>query len=173
MQIVYQQPSCLKLATHSFAVMRGSSNGLFAPCLQTDSGNKNAQWPNVRQYCWSQLYHFLSVESTDTFLIFITQLNLDFGIETMKWMLIAKAWLQFVFPVYTWMLDSWFLLAFSHVDLQSTVAWQQPGVYNHWQLSCTKILCTLITVLNFNSIVSRITYVMSMSSSAIFCEIAQ
>ena len=36
----------------------GSSTGLLAVCLQTDSGNRNTQWPSVLcQYCWSQSYH--------------------------------------------------------------------------------------------------------------------
>ena len=54
MQTVYQQPSCL---AHSFC-SDGSSIVFFAPCLQTDSGSGNTQWPSVLcQYCWSQSCH--------------------------------------------------------------------------------------------------------------------
>ena len=40
-------------------------------------------------------------------LIFIARLNLDFGIETCLYYELdtyTKAWLQFVFPVYIWIL---------------------------------------------------------------------
>ena len=43
MQAVYQQPSCL---AYSFC-SDGSSIGLLTPCLQTDSGNRNAQWASI------------------------------------------------------------------------------------------------------------------------------
>ena len=50
---------------------------------------------------------FLPVESTDAFSIFIAWLNLDFGIETCFYDgmdAYTKTWLQFVFPVYIWLL---------------------------------------------------------------------
>ena len=50
---------------------------------------------------------FLPVESTDAFSVFIAWLNLDFGIETCFYDgmdAYGKTWLQFVFPVYIWVL---------------------------------------------------------------------
>ena len=50
---------------------------------------------------------FLPVESTNLFSLFIAWLNLDFGIETCFYNgmdAYSKTWLQFVFPVYIWVL---------------------------------------------------------------------
>ena len=50
---------------------------------------------------------FLPVESTDPLSVFIAWLNLDFGIETCFYDgmdAYSKTWLQFVFPVYLWVL---------------------------------------------------------------------
>ena len=50
---------------------------------------------------------FLPVESTDAFSIFISWLNLDFGIETCFYNgmdTYSKTWLQFLFPIYIWVL---------------------------------------------------------------------
>ena len=50
---------------------------------------------------------FLPVESTDALSVFIAWLNLDFGIETCFYNEMdaySKTWLQFVFPVYLWVL---------------------------------------------------------------------
>ena len=101
---MYQQPFLL---THPFR-SDGSSTGLLAPHLQTNSGNRNTQWTSVlanlvEVNCTS----FLPVESTNPFSIFIAWLNLDFGIETCFYNgmdAYSKTWLQFVFPVYIWVL---------------------------------------------------------------------
>ena len=103
---VYQQlSSCL--ADHFCS--DGSSTDLLAPCLQTDSGNRNTQWLGVLcQYIvGAHCTIFLPGESTDVFSVFIAWLNLDFGIETCFYEgmdAYSKIWLQFVFPVYVWML---------------------------------------------------------------------
>ena len=50
---------------------------------------------------------FLPVKSTDTFSVFIAWLNLDFGIETCFYNgmdTYGKIWLQFVFPVFIWVI---------------------------------------------------------------------
>ena len=62
---------------------------------------------------------FLPVESTDAFSVFISWLNLDFGIETCFYNgmdAYSKTWLQFVFPVYIWLLVALIILVshFSH-----------------------------------------------------------
>ena len=50
---------------------------------------------------------FLPVKSTDVLSVFIAWINLDFGIETCFYDgmdAYSKTWLQFVFPVYIWVL---------------------------------------------------------------------
>ena len=69
---------------------------------------------------------FLPVESTDGFSIFIAWLNLDFGIETCFFDgmdAYSKTWLQFVFPLYIWMLVG--LIVITHTDLQTCLATTQ------------------------------------------------
>ena len=59
---------------------------------------------------------FLPVESTDPLSVFIAWLNLDFGIETCFFdgmNAYYKTWLQFVFPVYLWLLVG-LLILISH-----------------------------------------------------------
>ena len=59
---------------------------------------------------------FLPVKSTDALSVFIAWLNLDFGIETCFYNGLdaySKTWLQFVFPVYLWLLVGLMIL-FSH-----------------------------------------------------------
>jgi len=62
---------------------------------------------------------FIPVESTDILSVFLAWLNLDFGVETCFYQgmdAYSKAWLQFVFPVYIWVLIGLIILAshFSH-----------------------------------------------------------
>ena len=52
----------LSLLAHPFC-SDGSSTGVLAPCLQTDSGNRNTQWPSaLSQYHWCQSYHLSTSE---------------------------------------------------------------------------------------------------------------
>ena len=98
---MYQKPFLL---THPFR-SDGSSTGLLASCLQTNSGNRNTQWTSVlANLVEVNRTSFLPVEFTS---IFIAWLNLDFGIETCfcnGMDAYSKTWLQFVFPVYIWVL---------------------------------------------------------------------
>ena len=62
---------------------------------------------------------FLPVISTDALSVFIAWLNLDFGIETCFYdgmNVYSKTWLQFVFPVYIWLLVGLMIVVshFSH-----------------------------------------------------------
>ena len=95
---------------------------------------------------------FLPVESTNAFSIFITWLNLDFGIETCFYDGLdtySKTWLQFVFPVYIWVLVglmvqvSRFSQRFARLLGNNPVSVLSTLIL----LSYTKILRTLITVL--------------------------
>ena len=62
---------------------------------------------------------FLPMASPDVFSVFIAWLNLDFGIQSCFYNgmdVYSKMWLQFVFPVYIWVLVGFMILVsnFSH-----------------------------------------------------------
>ena len=95
---------------------------------------------------------FLPVESTNPFSIFIAWLNLDFGIKTCFYNgmdAYSKTWLQFVFPVYIWVLVGLMILVshfsrrFARLLGNNLVSVLATLII----LSYTKILRTLITVL--------------------------
>ena len=95
---------------------------------------------------------FLPVESTNAFSIFIAWLNLDFSIETCFCNGLdtySKTWLQFVFPVYIWVLVG-LIIAVSHFSHRfANLLGNNPVsvLATLILLSYTKILRTLITVL--------------------------
>jgi len=65
---------------------------------------------------------FIPVESTDILSVFIAWLNLDFGVETCFYKgmdAYSKTWLQFVFPVYIWVIVGLIILA-SHISYRFT-----------------------------------------------------
>ena len=95
---------------------------------------------------------FLPVESTNLFSIFIAWLNLDFGIETCFYNgmdAYSKTWLQFVFPVYIWVLVGLIILVshFSHKFARLLGNNPVSILATLILLSYTKILRTLITAL--------------------------
>ena len=80
---------------------------------------------------------FQPVESTDALSIFIAWLNLDFGIETCFYDgmdAYSKTWLQFVFPVYIWMLVGLMILV-SHFSHRFTNMLGNNPVSLSWQHS--------------------------------------
>ena len=94
---------------------------------------------------------FLPVESTDVFSVFIAWLNLDFGIETCFYDgmdAYSKTWLQFVFPVYIWLLVGLMILVshFSHRFANMLGNNPVSVLATLILLSYTKILRTLIAV---------------------------
>ena len=94
---------------------------------------------------------FLPVESTNAFSVFIAWLNLDFGIETCFYSgmdAYSKTWLQFVFPVYIWMLVGLMILVshFSHRFAKLLGNNPVSVLATLILLSYTKILRTLIAV---------------------------
>ena len=94
---------------------------------------------------------FLPVESTDAFSVFIAWLNLDFGIETCFYDgmdAYSKTWLQFVFPVYIWLLVGLIILVshFSHRFAKLLGNNPVSVLATLVLLSYTKILHTLIAV---------------------------
>ena len=94
---------------------------------------------------------FLPVKSTCAFSIFIAWLNFDFGIETCFYDgmdAYSKTWLQFVFPVYIWVLVGLMILVsqFSHRFARLLGNNPVSVLATLILLSFTKILRTLITV---------------------------
>ena len=94
---------------------------------------------------------FLPVESTDAFSVFIAWLNLDFGIETCFYDgmdAYSKTWLQFVFPVYIWVLVGLMVLVshFSHRFANLLGNNPVSVLATLILLSYTKFLRTLIAV---------------------------
>ena len=94
---------------------------------------------------------FLPVKSTDAFSVFIAWLNLDFGIETCFYNGMdgySKTWLQFVFPVYIWVLVG-FMILISHLSRRfANMLGNNPVsvLATLVLLSYAKILRTLIAV---------------------------
>ena len=94
---------------------------------------------------------FLPVESTDAFSVFIAWLNLDFGIETCFYDgmdAYSKTWLQFVFPMYIWLLVGLMILVSNYSHRFAKLLGNNPVsvLATLILLSYTKILRTLIAV---------------------------
>ena len=95
---------------------------------------------------------FVPVESTDILSVFIAWLNLDFGFETCFYKgmdAYRKTWLQFVFPVYIWVIVGLIILA-SHFSRRFTKLLGNNPVSvlaTLILLSNTKILRNLIAAL--------------------------
>jgi len=94
---------------------------------------------------------FLPVESTNAFSIFIAWLNLDFGVVTCFYDGLdtySKTWLQFVFPVYIWVLVGLMIVVSRFSQKFAKLLGNNPVsvLATLILLSYTKILRTLITV---------------------------
>ena len=100
---------------------------------------------------------FLPVKSTDAFSVFIAWLNLDFGIETCffdRMDAYSKTWLQFIFPVYIWVLVGLMIL-FSHYSQRfANLLGSNPVsvLATLILLSYAKFLRTLIAATSFASL---------------------
>ena len=97
---------------------------------------------------------FLPTESSDALSVFIAWLNLDFGIETCFFDgmdAYSKTWLQFVFPVYIWVLVGLMVLISHFSDRFAKLLGKNPVsvLATLILLSYAKILRTLITVIYF------------------------
>ena len=95
---------------------------------------------------------FLPADSTVVFSMFIAWLNLDFGIETCFYDgmdAYSKTWLQFVFPVYIWLLVGLVVLISNYSPRFANMLGNNPVsvLATLILLSYTKILLTLVTVL--------------------------
>ena len=95
---------------------------------------------------------FIPVESTDLLSVFIAWLNLDFGVETCFYRgmdAYSKTWLQFVFPIYIWVIIGLIILA-SHFSRRFTKLLGSNPVSvlaTLILLSYTKVLRNLIAAL--------------------------
>ena len=86
--------------------------------------------------------------------VFIAWLNLDFGIQTCFYNgmdMYAKAWLQFIFPVYIWVIVSFIIIASRYSILLSRLTGSNSVqvLATLFLLSYAKLLRTIITVLSF------------------------
>ena len=95
---------------------------------------------------------FLPGESTDARSVFIAWLNLDFGIETCFYNgmdTYSKIWLQFVFPIYIWIIIGLIILVSNYSRRFTNLLGKNPVsvLATLTLLSYTKILRTLIAVL--------------------------
>ena len=95
---------------------------------------------------------FLPGESNDACSVFIAWLNLDFGIETCFYNgmdTYSKIWLQFVFPVYIWIIVGLMIVVSNYSRRFANLLGKNPVsvLATLILLSYTKILRTLIAVL--------------------------
>ena len=100
---------------------------------------------------------FLPVESTDALSVFIAWINLDFGIKTCFYngmTAYSKTWLQFVFPVYIWVLVGLTILV-SHLSQRfANLLGNNPisVLATLILLSYAKVLRTVITAVSFTQL---------------------
>ena len=100
---------------------------------------------------------FLPAGSTNAFSVFIAWLNLDFGIETCFYNGMdasSKTWLQFVFPVYIWVLVGLMILASHYSQRFANLLGSNPVsvLATLILLSYTKVLRTLISASSFTDL---------------------
>ena len=91
------------------------------------------------------------------FTIFIAWLNLDLGIETCFWDGLdgyAKTWLQFVFPVYIWVIVAVIIALSRRYVIAGRLFGRHavPVLATLFLLSYAKLLRTIITVLSFTTL---------------------
>ena len=96
---------------------------------------------------------FLPVETTDTLSVFIAWLNLDFGVESCFYNgmdAYSKTWLQFVFPVYIWVIVGLLILVSRYSDRFAKLLGNNPVsvLSTLILLSYAKILRTIINAIN-------------------------
>ena len=96
---------------------------------------------------------FLPVKSSSPFSVFIAWLNLDFGIETCFYSGLdtyIETWLQFVFPVYIWVLVGLTILVSHFINRFANMLGNNPVsvLATLIFLSYTKILRTLIAAIH-------------------------
>ena len=96
---------------------------------------------------------FLPVKTTDAFSVFISWLNLDFGINSCFYDgmdAYSKTWLQFVFPVYVWVIVGLMILVSQYSKKFANLLGSNPVAVlaTLILLSYTKVLRTLIAAVS-------------------------
>ena len=96
---------------------------------------------------------FLPVETTDALVVFLAWLNLDFGVESCLYNgmdAYSKTWLQFVFPVYIWVIVGLVILVSRFSDKFAELLGNNPVsvLATLILLSYAKILRTIIAAIN-------------------------
>ena len=97
---------------------------------------------------------FFPKNKTGILAVFIAWLNLDFGIQTCFYNgmdMYAKAWLQFVFPVYIWVIVGFIIIASRYSIFLSRLTGSNSVqvLATLFLLSYAKLLRAIITVLSF------------------------
>ena len=119
---------------------------------------------------------FFPGKSSSSFLsVFIAWLNLDLGIETCFYSGLdayAKTWLQFVFPIYIWLIMI-MIIVFSHYS--TTVARLSgrnavPVLATLFLLSYAKLLRTIITVFSFTVVEGKKSVVWLYDGNVLFLQ---
>ena len=127
---------------NTFTVATGYLNGLIF-------------YANIVQY--NRLILFPHVKHTGPLTVFISWINLDFGIQTCFYNgmdTYAKTWLQFVFPVYIWIIVVTIVIASKYSSRVARLAGKNtvPVLATLGLLSFSKILRNIITALSFTRI---------------------
>ena len=96
---------------------------------------------------------FLQVETTDALSVFIAWLNLDFGVESCFYNgmdAYSKTWLQFVFPVYIWMIVGLLILFSRFSNKFAKLLGNNPAsvLATLVLLSYAKVLRTILAAIN-------------------------
>ena len=99
-------------------------------------------------------YIFIPEEHTNPLTIFIAWLNLDLGIETCFYhglTAYAKTWLQFVFPLYIWMIAGLLIVMAKYSDRVAKLMGNNsvPVLATLFLLSYAKLFRTIIKVLSY------------------------
>ena len=122
----------------NLTVSRGTVNGLiyFANVVQVNSSI------------------FVTQTTPQFFVVFIAWLNLDLGIQTCLYNgmdMYAKAWLQFAFPVYMWLIVAAIVVLSRHSVTVSRLTRDNtvPVLATLFLLSYAKLLRTIITAFSF------------------------
>jgi len=98
---------------------------------------------------------FLPVGTTDAFSVFIAWLNLDFGIETCFYDgmdAYSKTWLQFVFPVYIWVLVGLVILI-------SNFSWRFANLLGNNPVSVLATLILLSYAKVFRTFITAVSFI--------------
>ena len=139
-----------------FASWAGTSGA--AVLVQPDSIRRDPQCsPIVCQHYTSQQACILQ-ESMNVLTVFVAWLNLDLGIQTCFYNgmdMYAKAWLQFVFPLYIWVLVAvMIILSHYYTTAARLVGQNAPKVLaTLFLFSYAKLLRAVITVFSFTYLV--------------------